>query len=75
MATAYFFKAVAANGKLRTGTLSAETDKQVAQELKRQGTTVEEAGKILSAELKTRYPDWPNLGPVPNIVRRVYAEN
>jgi glyoxylase-like metal-dependent hydrolase (beta-lactamase superfamily II) len=46
-----------------------------AQELKRQGTTVEEAGKILSAELKTRYPDWPNLGPVPNIVRRVYAEN
>jgi len=46
-----------------------------AQELKRQGTTVEEAGKIVSAELKTRYPDWPNLGPVPNIVRRVYAEN
>ncbi len=37
MATAYFFKAVAADGKLRTGTLSAETDKQVAQELKRQG--------------------------------------
>jgi general secretion pathway protein F len=37
MATAYFFKAVAADGKLRTGTLSAETDKQVAHELKRQG--------------------------------------
>ena len=37
MATAYFFKAVAADGKLRTGTFSAETDKQVAQELKRQG--------------------------------------
>jgi general secretion pathway protein F len=37
MATAYFFKAVAADGKLRTGTLSAETDKHVAQELKRQG--------------------------------------
>lgn len=37
MATAYFFKAVAADGKLRTGTLSAETDRQVAQELKRQG--------------------------------------
>src|SRR5439155_22833443 len=34
-----FFKAVAADGKLRTGTLSAETDKQVAQELKRQGLT------------------------------------
>ena len=39
MATAYFFKAVAADGKLRTGTLSADTDKQVAQELKRQGLT------------------------------------
>ncbi len=37
MATAYFFKAVAADGKLRTGTLSAETDRQVAAELKRQG--------------------------------------
>jgi general secretion pathway protein F len=37
MATAYFFKAVASDGKLRTGTLNAETDKHVAQELKRQG--------------------------------------
>ena len=37
MATAYFFKAVAADGKLRTGTLSAETDRHVAAELKRQG--------------------------------------
>lgn len=37
MATAFFFKAVAADGKLRTGTLSAETDKHVARELKRQG--------------------------------------
>src|SRR5258706_2158365 len=39
MATAFHFRAVAADGKLRTGTLSAETDKQVAQELKRQGLT------------------------------------
>jgi general secretion pathway protein F len=37
MATTFFFKAVAADGKLRTGTLSAETDKLVAQELRRQG--------------------------------------
>ena len=37
MATAYFFKAVASDGKVRTGTLSAETDRQVANELKRQG--------------------------------------
>jgi general secretion pathway protein F len=37
MATAYFFRAVAADGKVRTGTVSAETDRQVAAELKRQG--------------------------------------
>lgn len=35
--TTFYFKAVAGDGKLRTGTLSAETDKRVAQELRRQG--------------------------------------
>jgi glyoxylase-like metal-dependent hydrolase (beta-lactamase superfamily II) len=45
-----------------------------AQELKRAGTSVEEAGKLLQGELKARYPDWENLNPVPNIVRRVYEE-
>jgi general secretion pathway protein F len=33
----YFFKAVAADGRLRTGTLSGETEKAVAAELRRQG--------------------------------------
>jgi general secretion pathway protein F len=37
MATAFHFRAVASDGKIRTGTLSAETDKHVAAELKRQG--------------------------------------
>ena len=37
MASSYFFKAVASDGKARTGTLTAETDKQVASELRRQG--------------------------------------
>ena len=37
MATAYHFRATAADGKLRTGTLTAETDRQAARELKRQG--------------------------------------
>lgn len=37
MATTYHFRAVASDGKLRTGTLAAETDKSVAQELRRQG--------------------------------------
>jgi general secretion pathway protein F len=37
MPSAYHFRAVAADGKPRTGTLTAENDKQVAQELRRQG--------------------------------------
>ena len=37
MATSYFFRAVATDGKIRTGTITADTEKSVAQELKRQG--------------------------------------
>ncbi len=37
MATSFFFRAVASDGKLRTGTITAENEKNVAQELKRQG--------------------------------------
>ncbi len=37
MATTFHFRAVASDGKLRHGTLTAETDKSVAQELRRQG--------------------------------------
>ena len=37
MPTTYHFRAVASDGKLRTGTLSAETDKSVVVELRRQG--------------------------------------
>jgi general secretion pathway protein F len=39
MATTFHFRAVASDGKIRTGTLSAETDKSVAHELRRQGLT------------------------------------
>jgi type II secretory pathway component PulF len=38
MAT-FFFRAVASDGKLRTGSLTGETDKVVARELRRQGLT------------------------------------
>jgi general secretion pathway protein F len=38
MAT-FFFRAVATDGKLRTGTLTAESDKTVARELRKQGLT------------------------------------
>jgi general secretion pathway protein F len=37
MATTFFFRAVASDGKPRTGTLTAENDKAVAGELRRQG--------------------------------------
>ena len=37
MATTFFFRAVAADGKPRTGTVTAESDKLVAAELRRQG--------------------------------------
>ena len=35
----YYFKALASDGRLRTGTVTAETDKRVATELRRQGLT------------------------------------
>jgi general secretion pathway protein F len=37
--TSFHFKAVASDGKIRTGTLNAESDKRVASELRRQGLT------------------------------------
>ena len=37
MATTFHFRAVASDGKVRTGSISAETEKLVAAELKRQG--------------------------------------
>src|ERR1700683_3237154 len=39
MATTFHFRAVASDGKLRTGVLRAETDKSVVAELRRQGLT------------------------------------
>jgi len=44
-----------------------------ALELKRQGTSVEEAGQKVTAELKAKYPDW--TGNPLNAVRRVYEES
>lgn len=48
--------------------------RQRALELKRQGKTADEGGKQLQAEFKTKYPDWENLSPIPNAVKRVYEE-
>jgi glyoxylase-like metal-dependent hydrolase (beta-lactamase superfamily II) len=45
-----------------------------ALELKRKGTSVDDAGKQVAADMKTKYSDWPRMGPIPNVVKRVYAE-
>jgi glyoxylase-like metal-dependent hydrolase (beta-lactamase superfamily II) len=44
-------------------------------ELKRKGKSADEAASIITAEFKTKYPDWQTMGPVSNVVKRVYAEN
>jgi glyoxylase-like metal-dependent hydrolase (beta-lactamase superfamily II) len=44
-----------------------------ALDLKRQGVDSEKAGGQLTAEFKTRYPDWP-ITTVTNFVKSIYAE-
>jgi glyoxylase-like metal-dependent hydrolase (beta-lactamase superfamily II) len=44
-----------------------------ALELKKQGVAVEDAGKRLEGEFKTKYPTWPNMN-VSGFVRSIYAE-
>lgn len=44
-------------------------------ELKREGKSVTDAAAIVTAEFKKKYPDWTTMGPVANVVKRVYAEN
>jgi glyoxylase-like metal-dependent hydrolase (beta-lactamase superfamily II) len=46
-----------------------------ALELKSQGKSADEAGQILSMEIKSKYPDWANTNAIPNLAKRVYAEN
>jgi glyoxylase-like metal-dependent hydrolase (beta-lactamase superfamily II) len=46
-----------------------------ALELKKQGMSVDEAGKTMTAELKAKYPDWPNSNAVAGEVRRVYEQS
>ena len=46
-----------------------------ALELKKQGVSVEDAGKTITAELKAKNPDWPNPNNVAGEVQRVYEQN
>jgi len=45
-----------------------------ALELKKQGVSAEDAGKTMTAELKAKYPDWPNPNNVAGEVARVYEQ-
>jgi general secretion pathway protein F len=54
--TGFFFKAVATDGKVRTGTLSAPTEKAVAAELRKQGLTPVYVGREPSSSFALRLP-------------------
>jgi hypothetical protein len=51
-----------------------------ALELKEQGVSVADAGKRMTMEFQTAYPewarnpDWPNMNSIGGFVNRVYAE-
>jgi glyoxylase-like metal-dependent hydrolase (beta-lactamase superfamily II) len=46
-----------------------------ALELKKQGVSVDDAGKTITAELKAKYPDWPNPNNVAGEVARAYEQS
>ena len=46
-----------------------------ALELKKQGVSADDAGKTVTAELKAKYPDWPNPNNVAGEVARVYEQS
>lgn len=54
--TSFFFKAVTSDGKLRTGTLHATSDRWVAQELRKQGLTPVYVGLEQKKSLEIKLP-------------------
>jgi glyoxylase-like metal-dependent hydrolase (beta-lactamase superfamily II) len=46
-----------------------------ALDLKKQGVSVDDAGKTITAELKAKYPDWPNPNNIAGEVQRVYEQS
>jgi glyoxylase-like metal-dependent hydrolase (beta-lactamase superfamily II) len=69
------------HGELGDGSLIAQERAFIgdlisrAQELKRQGVSADDAAKQIMSEFKTKYPGYPNLNPITNFVRKVYAES
>ena len=57
MAT-FFFRAVASDGKLRTGSLTAESDKTVTRELRKQGLTPIYVGSERKKPFELKLPDF-----------------
>ncbi len=68
------------HGALGDGSLIAKEHailKELQQrvlELKRQGTSLDDAGRTLTAEFQKKYPDWGNSPSLPNAVKRIYTE-
>src|SRR5437667_5334994 len=54
----FYFKAVAADGKLRTGSLAGESDKAVARELRKQGLTPVYVGVEQKTGFQLTLPDF-----------------
>jgi glyoxylase-like metal-dependent hydrolase (beta-lactamase superfamily II) len=46
-----------------------------ALELKKQGVSLDDAGKTITAELKAKNPDWPNPNNIAGEVTRVYEQS
>jgi glyoxylase-like metal-dependent hydrolase (beta-lactamase superfamily II) len=62
------------DGSLVTAERAFINDLQTrALALKKQGVSVDDAGKQLNTEFKAKYADWPNMN-VANFVRSIYAE-
>src|SRR6185369_8013640 len=56
--SSFYFKAVGADGKLRTGSLSGESDKAVARELRKQGLTPVYVGVEQKNSFQLKLPDF-----------------
>src|SRR5580704_12672061 len=56
--SSFYFKAVASDGRLRIGTLSGESDKAVARELRKQGLTPVYVGAEQQKSFEFKIPDF-----------------
>jgi len=63
MATTFFFRAVASDGKVRSGSLSGDNERLIARELRKQGLTPIYVGMApKSASLEIKLPSFGKAG-------------